>query len=176
MVAGSWEGAAGFSNIIHDVFIADGMAFLSDITAGQGGLVILDLANLDRPKTVGALAVAEGVHSAWKAGRYVYCNQEFGGGEQLLRVVDVADPKQPRLSGSFRADLPPGAAVLGPHNPFVRDGLLYWAYYDAGVRVFDLAAPAQPVEIAYHTPPLLPGGPRPMTTVWFTSPIAAAAG
>ena len=40
-----------------------------------------------------------------------------------------------------------------PHNPWVRDGLLYWAYYDAGLRVFDLTDPARPVEVAYHTYP-----------------------
>ena len=48
---------------------------------------------------------------------------------------------------------PPHGEILGPHNPWVRDGLLYWACYDAGLRVFDLGDPARPVEVAYHTYP-----------------------
>jgi flagellar hook assembly protein FlgD len=32
----------------------------------------------------------------------------------------------------------------------VRDGLLYYAYYDAGLRIFDLSEPAAPREVGYH--------------------------
>ena len=54
---------------------------------------------------------------------------------------------------SFGSRPPPHRDIFGPHNPWVRDGLLYWAYYDAGVRVFDLSDPAGPVEVGYHTYP-----------------------
>ena len=95
----------------------------------------------------------EGIHSAWAEGDYVYCNQEFGGWERRLHVVDIADPRQPRVVHSFGSRPPPHRGIFGPHNPWVRDGLLYWAYYDAGLRVFDLSDPARPVEIGYHTYP-----------------------
>lgn len=154
VVVGRWVGRdARFSNVIHDLYIDGTTAYLCDIIAGQGGLVIVDLSDPDRPQPLGALPVPEGLHSAWKVGDYLYCNQEFGGREQNLYVVDVADPAKPRLVHTFAADGPPDGPVLGPHNPIARDGLLYWAYYDAGFRVFDLAEPGRPRQMAYHTGP-----------------------
>ena len=149
-VSGVWRKEGGFSNIVHDVFVRGRLAVLSDI---QSGLVLLDLADPDAPELLAELPFAEGLHSAWAEGDYLYCNQEFGGWERRLHVVDISDPRQPRLVHSFGIGPPPQGDILGPHNPWVRDGLLYWAYYDAGLRVFDLTDPARPVEVAYHTYP-----------------------
>ena len=145
----------GFSSYIHDVFIRDDMAFLSvqDHEASSGGLVILDLADPDYPVTLSSVPVAKGLHSAWMENGFVYCNQEFGGWDQPLRIIDATDPRHPVEVGVFRAQPPPFAEIVGPHNPYVRDGLLYWAYYDAGVRIFDLATQDKPVEIAYFLTP-----------------------
>ena len=49
--------------MLHDVFIRDDLAFVSDI-ADPGGLVILDLTDLDNPVTISSVAVPEGTHSA----------------------------------------------------------------------------------------------------------------
>lgn len=54
---------------------------------------------------------------------------------------------------SFGVRPPPSDAFIGPHNPIVRDGLLYYAYYDGGVRVFDLLDPTRPIEIGYYSYP-----------------------
>jgi hypothetical protein len=145
------EREAGFSNIIHDIYIEDDIAYLCDIAPGQGGLIVLDLSNPDKPQSLATLSIPEGLHSAWKVGDYLYCNQEFGGWGQKLYIVDVADPSHPRLVGDFKAVGLPAGQILGPHNPIGRDGLMYWAYYDAGFRVFDLSDPERPDEIAYHT-------------------------
>ena len=150
LVSGFWQHEGGFSNVIHDVFIRDRLAVVSDFFSG---LILLDLTDPDAPTMLAALPFAEGMHSAWAEGDYVYCNQEFGGWEQRLYVVDIADPRQPQVVHSFGSDPPPQGPILGPHNPWVRNGLLYWAYYDAGLRVFDLIDPARPVEIGYHTYP-----------------------
>ena len=149
-VSGFWRQEGSFSNIVHDVFVRDRLAVISDI---ESGLVLLDLADPDAPALLAALPFAEGIHSAWAEGDYVYCNQEFGGWDQRLHVVNISDPRQPRLVHSFGIGPPPQGDILGPHNPWIRDGLLYWAYYDAGLRVFDLQDPARPVEVAYHTYP-----------------------
>ena len=61
---GHWDNDTGFSNVVHDVFIRDDLAFVSDI-ADPGGLVILDLTDLDNPVTISSVAVPEGTHSAW---------------------------------------------------------------------------------------------------------------
>ena len=148
VVSGSWRRESDL--LIHDIFIRDGIAVVSDYFFG---LILLDLTDPDAPALLAALPFPEGIHSAWAEGDYVYCNQEFGGWDQRLHVVDIADPRQPRLIHSFGMQPPPHGEILGPHNPWVRDGLLYWACYDAGLRVFDLTDPARPVEAGYHTYP-----------------------
>ncbi len=136
---------------VHDVFIRDDMAFLSvdNHRAYSGGLVILDLADPDHPVTLCSMPIAAGLHSAWMEEGFVYCNQEYGDWRRRLHVIDATDPRHPVEVSTFGPHPPPFVEIMGPHNPHARDGLLYWAYYDAGVRVFDLATPDQPVEIAY---------------------------
>ena len=150
LVSGFWQHEGDFSNVVHDVFIRDRLAVVSDMFSG---LVLLDLTDPDAPTMLAALPFTEGMHSAWAEGDYVYCNQEFGGWNQRLYVVDIADPRQPQVVHSFGSGPPPQGPILGPHNPWVHNGLLYWAYYEAGLRVFDLLDPARPVEIGYHTYP-----------------------
>ena len=134
------------------MFIRDDTAFLSvvnDLGPGTGGLAILDLADPDRPLTLSSLPIVEGLHSAWMEEGLVYCNQESGGWERALHIIDATDPRHPTRMGVFRAEPPPLGEVEGPHNPYIQNHLLYWAYYDAGVRIFDLFTPERPVEIAY---------------------------
>ncbi len=151
--SGFWSSdVEGFSSFVHDVFIRDDTAFLSvvnDLGPGTGGLAILDLADPDRPLTLSSLPIVEGLHSAWMEEGLVYCNQESGGWERALHIIDATDPRHPTRMGVFRAEPPPLGEVEGPHNPYIQNHLLYWAYYDAGVRIFDLFTPERPVEIAY---------------------------
>ncbi|MYK41779.1 MAG: hypothetical protein F4049_16365, partial [Gemmatimonadetes bacterium] len=128
LVSGFWQHEGDFSNVVHDVFIRDRLAVVSDMFSG---LVLLDLTDPDAPTMLAALPFAEGMHSAWAEGDYVYCNQEFGGWERRLYVVDIADPRQPQVVHSFGSGPPPQGPILGPHNPWVHNGLLYWAYYEA---------------------------------------------
>ena len=146
-ISGTWlNETAGFSNTIHDVFIRDGLAFLSDY---RSGLVILDLSDPDHPATLSSFPIKEGVHSAWMENGYVYCNQEFAP-ETPMHILDISDPRHPVEVGSFRAGPPVSDSRFGAHNPWIQDGLLYWAYFDSGLRVFDLFDPANPVEIGYY--------------------------
>ncbi|NKB71721.1 MAG: T9SS type A sorting domain-containing protein [Candidatus Latescibacteria bacterium] len=145
-ISGGWQHAS-FSNVVHDIFIRDDIGYASDFFSG---LALLDLADPDNPRTLASLPIAEGTHSAFSTGQYVYFNQEFGGWGRPLRVADITHPEEPRQLDVFRPQQTPQRTIVGPHNPFVQDGLLYWAYYDAGVRIFDLADPEKPVEIGYY--------------------------
>jgi len=107
VVSGFWLHQDGFSNVVHDVFIQDDLAFISDIASDSGGLVILDLQDPDNPLTLSSLPFAEGLHSAWAVGNYVYCNQEFGGWQRRLYVVDITNPRQPEIVHSFGVRHPP---------------------------------------------------------------------
>ena len=159
-ISGTWINEnARFSNLIHDVFVDGNLAYVSDFFSG---LVILDLSDPDRPVTLSSLPFEEGIHSAWAHGGYVYCNQEFGGWERSLHVVDASDPANPVKIGNFRAEGPPADEIVGPHNPFVRDGLVHYAYYDAGLRIFDLADPTAPRQVGFY-PTTMAWGAHPHT-------------
>ena len=108
-VSGFWRQEGSFSNIVHDVFVRDRLAVISDI---ESGLVLLDLADPDAPALLAALPFAEGIHSAWAEGDYVYCNQEFGGWDQRLHVVNISDPR-PAAASSI-----PSASVLRRRGTF----------------------------------------------------------
>ena len=92
VVSGSWRHEGGFSNLIHDIFIRDDVAVVSDY---DSGLILLDVTEPDAPALLAALPFPEGIHSAWAEGDHVYCNQEFGGWERRLHVVDIDDPGSP---------------------------------------------------------------------------------
>ncbi len=157
-ISGNWTNQRPiFSDRIHDVFVDDGIAYVSDFFSG---LVLLDLADPDNPVTLSSVHFTEGIHSAWAHNGYVYCNQEFGGAQRLLHIVDAADPTAPEVVRSFRADVPLEGPAIGPHNPFVLGDWLCWAYYDAGLRVFDISLPENPVEVAHH-PSTLAWGAHP---------------
>lgn len=153
-ISGTWiNDTEKFGSIIHDVFIRDGKAILSDLIRGIGGLVVLDLADPDHPLTLSSLSIPEGLHNAWQEGNYIYCNQELGGWQQQLHIIDIADPRHPVEVGTLKVQRSAINGAIGPHNIWVEDGLLYWAYYNGGLRIFDLADPVHPVEIGYyHTP------------------------
>ena len=71
--------------MLHDVFIRDDLAFVSDI-ADPGGLVILDLTDPDTPVTISSVAAPEGTHSTWNEQDYVCFNQQFLGWENFCTL------------------------------------------------------------------------------------------
>jgi hypothetical protein len=101
-------------------------------------------------------------------------------------IVDIADPARPRLEAMLPLPQPPAGRPFsyfcehggrfGPHNqnqlqhnPFVekpRDRL-YLSYFGGGLRIFDVATPSDPREIASFLPPdpTRRYGPLPKTLV-----------
>jgi hypothetical protein len=159
VISGHWHNDdPEFSDTVHDIFIRNDIALLCDYSShldfsGDGGLVIMDLADPDNPVTISSVAIPEGVHSAWWEGDYVYLNQQFGSWYRLLHVIDMSDLRRPVAIATFRARPPPLEPIEGPHNPWAQGDRLYWAYTDGGVRIFDISVPHRPVEIGYHTGP-----------------------
>jgi hypothetical protein len=88
-------------------------------------------------------------------------------------VVDVSDPTAPLLLSTFPIPVPPRNAPyddfcekrggrFGPHNfnqhyhsPFTNhsDTLTYLTYFNAGLRIYDIANPRLPREVGYFIPP-----------------------
>jgi hypothetical protein len=130
---------AGFS-FLHDVYVRDGLAFLSHWNAG---LVILDVGNgiaggaPTNPVEVSRQPTEGGqTHNAWywpDAG-YVFVGEEDFGTPGRMHVVNVQDLRAPREVATFRV---PGTT---PHNFWLDEanGVLYLAWYDNGVRMLDV--------------------------------------
>lgn len=93
--------------------------------------------------------------------------------------LDISDPTKPRLISIFPTPVPPKKAVyknfcdkggrFGPHNTnqeihnsaVAQPGnLIYIAYFNAGLRIFDISDPRLPKEVGYFMPPERPGLPE----------------
>jgi hypothetical protein len=136
-VARWWAG----SSFLHDVYVRDGLAFLSHWNAG---LVILDVGHgiaggtPTAPREVSRIQDLGGqTHNAWywpDAG-LVFVGEEDFATPGRLRVVDVSDLRTPRVVGTFAV---PGDT---PHNLWLDEEarVLYLAWYGAGIRALDVS-------------------------------------
>ena len=132
---------------IHAVHIAGGRLFAS----GWGGKTeIYDVSNVSvSAPLLGTVAGGNNAHSTWTSvdGNYLYSCRETLDGD--LRVYNITNPASPTLVKSIKAgDL--GLNAICPHNPTVYGNLLFVAWYQAGVQVFDISNPANPVRVGQY--------------------------
>lgn len=129
------------SSILHDVYVRDGLAFLSHWNAG---LVILDVGNgvaggsPASPVEVSRIITTGGqAHNAWywPAARYVFVGEEDFGTPGVMHVVDVSDLGHPKEVATFRV------AGATPHNFWMDEdnGVLFAAWYERGLRALDVS-------------------------------------
>ena len=85
-------------------------------------------------------------------------------GEKLMWMVDVTAEENPVPVATFRVPVEGFSTTvgrLGPHQPHedkrLRDGLVYAAWFWAGLRVVNVADPYRPVEVGYYIPPAQEG-------------------
>ena len=151
------------SPFVHDVFVRDGIL----ITAlWNQGITLFDIGgagagSVSNPISLGALATEGGeAHNVWwyhnavtGEKRYVFVGEEGQGAIGFsssgdIHVVDVSNFAAPHEVAFFHID---GA---GPHNFSVDEtsGLLYAAYYNAGVRVIDVTGDLSSCEPAHRDP------------------------
>lgn len=130
------------SSFLHDVYVRDGLAFLSH---WNWGLIILDVGNgirggtPDNPVEVSRVSTQGGdTHNAWywpEAGYVFVGEEEFSRVTPgVMHVVDVRDLTNPEEVATFSS---PGAP---PHNFWVDEdrGILYVGWYQNGVRAIDV--------------------------------------
>lgn len=127
-------------SFVHDVFVRNGLAFVAHWDAG---LIILDVGNgiaggaPANPVEVGRIEIpGVKVHNAWYwPGReYVFVGDEVRGPGSMY-VVDVADPRDPKLIAEFRTPNTTGR----PHNFWVDEGkeIVWLSWYRDGLYALD---------------------------------------
>lgn len=135
---------------IHDVFVRDGLLFTA---LWDAGLRIWDIGGggkggtLANPVEVSSILTKDGdVHNAWwfhdassGSKRYLFVGQEgpaagFATSSGDIHVVDISNLANPREVAFFTV------AGAGTHNFSVDEGrgILYAAYYNAGVQALDI--------------------------------------
>ncbi len=136
------------SPFVHDVFVRDGMLFTAEWNDGVG---IWDIGaqtgTVASPRRVGTATIRGGqAHNVWWYHDPVTANKSFLfvgeegpgviGSSSVgdVHVVDISMPSAAREVAVF------SVAGAGVHNFSVDEanGLLYAAYYNAGVRVLDI--------------------------------------
>ena len=176
---------------LHGPAYVDGdLAYLG---FGRAGFVILDVSNPRRPERVGGLDLRGlgsilGCHSAVPipGTQLVAVNSEAIAedgheGYNYCLLVDVSDPSEPVVVGSVPQPNPTPETGLrsyfdkggrfGPHNQHHPDNglvytgsdLLFLTYFNAGLRVFDVAEPRAPREVGWYVAgtPVKRYGPMP---------------
>lgn len=136
VVASYWAG----ESFLHDVYVRDGLAFLSHWNAG---LIVLDVGNgiaggsPENPVEVSRLTDLDGqTHNTWywpEAG-YAFVGEEDPRAPGRYHVVDLRDLRTPREVATFHV---PGQT---PHNAWLDEdrGILYVAWYGQGLRALDV--------------------------------------
>ena len=132
---------------VHDLYVADGRAYLSDSFAG---LRVVDVRDPTAPVELGLDDVAGHYwHSPWVT--------EIGGApiivhgdeqtDSQLRIVDgrVGTPTFLDHLGTWPSPRP----EVSIHNVMAVGARAYAAHYQDGVRVLDLTDPAHPTQVAH---------------------------
>jgi hypothetical protein len=152
----------------HHALVDGDVAYLGYCDAG---MVALDVADFSQPREIARLTWEPGgeTHTCMPLpGRslVVATDEQLqdgpGAPARLVHVIDVADPSRPRVVGACpepEGDFRDRPLRFGPHNLHEnRDGsyrserVVFVTYFNAGVRVYDLEDPGQPVEVAHWLP------------------------
>jgi hypothetical protein len=176
--AGRW-GLPVDGRSLHDVWVQDGVAYLSYL---RDGLVILDVGGAGKggtptaPVQVSRIFYPGGpTHSAFRYGKYVFVGDEDFGLRTTtpnlpglgsvdprgpIHVIDVSDLENPRYVAVYEVP------EAGAHNFWIQDDVLYVGYYQGGIRVVDVSGELrgdlyrQGREIAYFLPSAPPEGAK----------------
>lgn len=151
-------GIISSGRFLHDVFVQDGLAYLS---YWRDGLIILDVGNgikQGRPEKPQLVSQTHfdyhqpygngwnaGAHTAFRYKNYVFVGDEVLPAEYnigsrsripvqgIVHVLDATDISHPREVAIY------AVPEAGSHNFWVADDLLYMGYYNGGGRVLDVS-------------------------------------
>ncbi|HZA52246.1 MAG TPA: hypothetical protein VE549_15985, partial [Myxococcaceae bacterium] len=132
-----------------DRFPHDATAFAGRLYVNHwaSGLIAVDVSDPTRPSELGRFVYPSATSHASKVGSFGGRTIVFEGGESWdahLRVLDATDPASIAEIGAV--SLRPEVSI---HNLELRGSRLYVAWYQDGLRAFDVSVPASPTAIGY---------------------------
>lgn len=159
----------------HHALIEGDRAYLG---YNDAGLVILDIADVTSPQVVSKLTwdpVGDTHTCLPLPGRdlLVVTDEETHdrceAGPHYVRVVDISDDRTPQVVSIVPppvGDFCERGMRFGPHNThenrpgsYRSAAVVFVTYFNAGLRVYDLADPRDPIELAHFIPELPEGEP-----------------
>jgi hypothetical protein len=165
----------------HHALVAGDRAYLG---YDDANLVVLDVADMERPRQVAHLSWGgAATHTCLPlAGRGLVVTTDEqtkdgpGARELFIRIIDVAG-EEPRVVSVLPAPGPEFAQQqlrYGPHNlhenrrgSYRSERIVFATYFNAGLRVYDLADAERPVEVAHWTSEPPPGQAAPQANDLF---------
>lgn len=154
----------------HHPVVRRGRAFCGWWDAGA---VIVDVSDVTRPKLVSRMAFPEEesrhTHTALPLpGRDVLLvadeqtDEAAGARPQRVRIIDIADERAPQIIGMLPepvGDYAQRPGRFGPHNlhemqpgSFISSDVVFGTFFNAGLRVYDIADARNPQEIGRFVP------------------------
>jgi hypothetical protein len=163
--------AAGKRYALHHALVDGNIAYGA---WRDGGLTVIDLADKAKPRILAHRLPQPGgggTHSPLPlpdrkvlvlADEPTFANCKEG--RRHVWTYDISQPAEPKVLARFpepaEADYCAKGGFFGPHNlhenrpgAFQSSKTIFATYYNAGVRVFDIADAAKPREVAYYVPP-----------------------
>jgi len=146
---------------VHAMHIRGNRMFTSGWgnSTARGRTEIYDITNIgtQAPTLLGfiedatSITAGNNMHSSWSSedGNYLYSCRETNNGSGDVRVYNIQNPSQPMLVNRVTMDDLNINAVT-PHNPVVMGNYLYVAWYQAGVQIFDISNPVNPVRVGQY--------------------------
>jgi hypothetical protein len=133
------------SRFPHDATAFSGRLYVNH---WGSGLIVADVSDPTRPSELGRFTYPYATSHASKVGAFGGRTIVFEGGEDWdahLRVLDATDPANIEAIGAV--SLRPEVSI---HNLELRGQRLYVAWYQDGLRAFDVSVPASPVAIGHY--------------------------
>lgn len=163
----------GEERLVHHAMVQGDRAYLG---LWDSGMVVIDISDPAAPTTISRLAWEEGGHTHTclplpDRNLVVVTDEAIRDGcegpAHMVRVVDITDEESPFVrsicpvpEGDFcERGLRFGSHCLHENRPnsYRSQEVVFATYFNAGLRVFDLADPDDPVEIAHWIPECPPG-------------------
>ena len=107
------------------------------LVAARDGLCVIDIWNAREPSEVGFLDTPAKALSVALAGNLVYIAEDTAG----FRVVDVTDPSEPKVVGSYK--------TAGACKELVVKDTLAYAVGGSGLEVFDVSVPDEATKVGW---------------------------